>query len=679
MLLIHAYAVAQAFSQEVVTQIDRSMKLQAGRVYGQLVVTASNIVIDGNGVSLKGPGGKTDARKGVAIRVEGVSNVTIKNLNASGWETGLSASHSTQLTIQNCDFSDNFHAPEFGWGENGRRGGIYFESVVDSSILDCRAQRVWDACILVDSHRVQIRRCDFSHTSNTGLKLWQATQNQIENNDFSYGIRKDPGEVHARDSTCVLIESGSDDNVLRGNDCTHGGDGIFVRVLNGWCSSGNLFEQNDCSYANNNGIECWAPENAFLSNKANYCSYGFWLGGSDKTILIGNEASFNGLDEYHHNSPHLPNEGHAGIVFMFGPSSHVLARDNRCVGNNGAGIALVGDLKSQGRAWKAYHWVLEDNLLAQNRWGVFMQFADWVTTRNNRFMDNTIADWHQESAVTRFRQLTPIDVPQNASPLQAGATVDIDGPMIEQTGQPRRFAVSLTGENKRQDRADRQYAWGLDQLTLDNATEFVTTFDETGFHRLGVNVINTNSPIAIGWRDLYIVDGHPELGEEASQWSLLTRPGLGGEVIPDLEHKVVGQNSARVLISPYDGGTAEIQLPGEGSLNIPFRPESHLSFWIKAINPNLHGWQDANPIVDLIEAPGRSLQYSTDQNLLNDPKYNEARAGWRLITIPLTPNDPDGGWQRTGAAIRTINQVRFRFDSWDSQPLQIWIDGCTIE
>lgn len=37
--------------------------------------------------------------------------------------------------------------------------------------------------------------------------------------------------IHARDSTGVLIESGSCDNQLIDNDCRHGGDGIFVRVV----------------------------------------------------------------------------------------------------------------------------------------------------------------------------------------------------------------------------------------------------------------------------------------------------------------------------------------------------------------------------------------------------------------------------------------------------------------
>ena len=190
----------------------------------------------------------------------------------------------------------------------------------------------------------------------------------------------------------MLIESGSNDNRFLRNDCSHGGDGIFIRVLNGWVSTGNVFEENDCSYANNNCVEAWSPRNTYLRNKANHGSYGFWLGASDQTALIGNEASFNGLPDGNHNSPHLPDDGHAGIVFMFGPSSHTVVRGNTCVGNHGAGIALIGDQESQGERWRAYHWIIEQNRLVKNRWGIYMQHADWIDMAANRFTDNAVAD-----------------------------------------------------------------------------------------------------------------------------------------------------------------------------------------------------------------------------------------------------------------------------------------------
>ncbi len=362
------------------TRITQDTTLDPNKHYGQLVIAASNITVDGQGIVLRGGDDKDNKRRGIAISAEGQSHVTLKNIKAHHWETGLQVTDGQGWVIEDCDFSDNFHDPEFGWGENGRRGGIVLTNVHRSRLKNNRANRVWDACVLVDSEENIIESNDFSHTSNTCLKLWHSSKNQVRNNILSHGIRIKPGEVHARDSTSVLIESGSNENRFVGNDCTYGGDGIFVRVLNGWCSTDNLFEGNDCSYANNNGIECWAPRNEFVRNKANHCSYGFWLGGSDQTRLIDNEANYNGLPDGNHNSPHLPDKGHAGIVFMFGPSSHVVAKGNTCVGNNGAGIALIGDLESRGAKWKAYHWIVEGNHLRENRWGLFASMPTGFTS-----------------------------------------------------------------------------------------------------------------------------------------------------------------------------------------------------------------------------------------------------------------------------------------------------------
>ena len=153
--------------------------------------------------------------------------------------------------------------------------------------------------------------------------------------------------MHARDSTGVLIETGSNNNDWFRNDVTYGGDGIFIRPLNRWVLTGNIFVENDTWYASNNCVESWSPGNTFIRNKANYGSYGFWLGGSDHTVLIGNEAAYNGLTNGNHNAPE-PGFSHGGIVIVGGPSSHTVIDGNHTHHNNGAGIAFRGDMGSKG-------------------------------------------------------------------------------------------------------------------------------------------------------------------------------------------------------------------------------------------------------------------------------------------------------------------------------------------
>src|SRR5262249_48613173 len=293
-LLCAALPIVQVRADGDVLVITRDTVLDPNRTYGRIEIKASNLKVDGRGAWLLGPAaGKTSPKpgdfQGVAIQARGVSNVQLRNINARGWETGSKIEDGTRWQIEHCDFSRNFHDPNFGWGENGRRGGLVLERLGGSTIRDCKANQVWDACVLVDSSDNFLEDNDFAHASNTALKLWTSSRNIVRRNNLSYGLRISPGEVHARDSACVLIESGSNDNQFTDNDCTHGGDGIFIRVLNGWVSTGNLFEGNDCSYANNNGFEAWSPRNVYRGNKANHCSYGFWLGASDQTVLVANE------------------------------------------------------------------------------------------------------------------------------------------------------------------------------------------------------------------------------------------------------------------------------------------------------------------------------------------------------------------------------------------------------
>ncbi|MFM7835573.1 MAG: right-handed parallel beta-helix repeat-containing protein, partial [Planctomycetaceae bacterium] len=115
---------------------------------GALIIRKSGVTIDGQGAWLVGApqdsGLATKDYKGTAILAEGVSNVTLRNINARGWETGLVVRHGSGWLIENCSFSDNFHDPDFGWGENGRRGGILLDHVTRSTLLRNRANRVWD-------------------------------------------------------------------------------------------------------------------------------------------------------------------------------------------------------------------------------------------------------------------------------------------------------------------------------------------------------------------------------------------------------------------------------------------------------------------------------------------------------------------------------------------------------
>lgn len=667
--LILVFGLLQVNALETsILEITKDTLLDPGKTYGAIVIKASNIRIDGRDAWVFGAlQSNPSTFKGVGILAKGVTNVILRNVNARGWETGLSIEDASGWVIENCNFSDNFSDPEFGWGENGRRGGILLTRVHNSVVRNCKANRVWDACALVDSNENRIEANDFSHTSDTGLKMWNSSRNSIEKNNLSYGIRIKPGEVHARDSTSVLIESGSNDNRLAGNDCTHGGDGIFVRVLNGWVSTGNLFEGNDCSYANNNCFEAWSPRNTYIRNKANHGSYGFWLGASDKTVLIDNEASCNGLPDGMHNSPHLPRNGHAGIVFMFGPSSHTIVRGNKCVGNNGAGIALIGDIESKGAKWKATHWIIEQNTLESNRWGIYMQYADWVNISANVFKSNIDDDVHDAGGATNV--MIRSGIPKTTRHPKAV----LIGPSMAKVGEN----VVLDASKSTGPARDRlRFRWDLGDGTILTDPRINPVFKQPGFHRVGLTV-NNGQLSDLAWRDLYVVEDIQETGTEAAanQWDWID-PQSTVKFSDDHQTKISGNTATYALVQPYGGGRVNLLYPKSKQAGLSLEGRKHLVFWLKTINENVPSWQGPNPVITLHESETNFVRLTARTDLLAQPPYNEAREGWTYFVAPISGDDE---WTREGGNLQTVNYLTIGFDSWGAPPLQIWIDGLALK
>ncbi len=646
--------------------VTQSMTLDPKKVYGSIVIKASNIVIDGQGATILGTH-KGDPAKfaGIGIQAEGVSGVTLKNIKVKGFETGLSIKDGQGWMVEGCDFSGNFHDPRFGWGENGRRGGIVLERVAKSTLKMNQAHEVWDACVLVESDDNKLLENDFSHTSNTCLKLWNSSRNLIQGNNLSYGIRKDPGEVHARDSTSVLIESGSNDNRFLRNDCTHGGDGIFIRVLNGWVSTGNYFEENDCSYANNNCVEAWSPRSTWIRNKANHGSYGFWLGASDQNVLIENEASFNGLADGNHNSPHLPEGGHAGIVFMFGPSSHTILRGNKCVGNNGAGIAAIGDLESKGKTWNAFHWIIEQNQLTKNRWGIYLQHADFLNLAANEFDQNSSATVEQVENVHGLEsrsEMTEIKLPPKAL---------LRGPSGGKIGQKvilDASGSSDTGNHK------LTYRWQISGGEQGTSPTFEPKFQTPGFYRIALTV-NNGLLSDLAWRDFYVTEDLPELGTEGQPdgWDWVDDSSKVS-FANDEQTRLVGKSSLQAKVSPYSGGrvTLRQRLNGEG---LSLAGKKQLVFWLKTRNENVPAWQDVNPLVTL-RGGDKSLTLNPQADLLSQPPYIEAREGWTYFAVPL---GGDATWKAAGELPEKLTTIELGFDSWGAPPLVIWVDGLGLK
>lgn len=647
-------------------------------LHARLIVRVNGLTIDGNGATLIGPGqvGDTNslAEAGTGILVEGVSGVVIKNLKARGFATGLLLRQVTAASITQCDFSDNYHNPKHGWGELPARGGIVLENVRYSVFSQNRANRVWDAIHLFGSDDNLIEDNDFSHCSNTCAKLWKSSRNKFLRNNLSYGIRidREAGEVHARDSTSVLIETGSDDNYWYRNDITNGGDGIFIRPLNRWVSRGNIFVENDTSYANNNCVESWSPGNIFIRNRANHGSYGFWLGGSDHTVLIGNEAAYNGLTNGYHQAPE-PGFRHGGIVIVGGPSSHSLIEGNYLHDNNGAGIAFRGDVASQGAAWRTEHWVIQQNRIADNRFGIWGRYGQGILMAGNLLTNNTEGNY-----LTNVTDL--MELPAPSAP-EAAPIARLLGPDVAQVGQTVRFDASTSS-----DPAGRSlhYLWYLNGATPGGPV-WERAFDQPGFYRIGLTVHN-GTRASLAWRDLIVTEPvERELGTEgeAGSWGfeLEGNSDARGRVnFRDDAPGLVGNRALHFIPNPYPGAYATSIFPAKRDAKWDFSLGSEIRFWIKALNPNVPGWQNAGPVVRLLGPDGGCLEFkpAKEANLLNDPPYSEGRWLWMPIRIPLAGGE---GWERTTSgevSLEHICGLSVSLDSWGADPFEVWLDGLTV-
>ena len=626
-----------------------------------LLIAADNVTIRGNGATVQGPvvPGRRETLRGIGICLEGRKGVTVEGLVVRGFEIGLKADDCTELTLRENDFSDNYHDPEYGWGDGDRNGGIVLTGVTNSTLTGNRANRVWNGLDLWDCDDNAIRDNDFSHCSNVCLKLWHSSRNVVEDNDLSWGLRMKPGEVHARDSTCVLIETGSDHNIFQRNDITHGGDGVFIRPLNGWLSVGNVFIENDCSYANNNGFESWSPGNTYLRNKANHCSYGFWLGGSDRTVLEGNEAAYNGLPEGKHNAPES-DFGHGGIVIVHGTGTHSVIDGNHCHHNQGGGIVLRGDLGTRGEAWRMQHVIVQRNRLEHNRYGIFARFTDDLFLAGNTFEGNE-EDEHLEDVRGLLRgdgsgREAPSLIMMGPELALVSEKVNLAiGPWRVLVGEEAHFEIvnfiveiaAMAGLVTPVEELDLHWRIGEREVVGPAAVD--PTFTEPGFHRVYVTAID-GGIAGLASADLYVVEEGEELGTEgdASRWRIAQEGHPGDDpavFVEDVEPALVGERSLHLRPEPYGGGTVSLRLPIEAARSRDLTALSSLRFWMRCRNPN-NGFEGPT-VIHLSAGMGVATYVATrdgrPRNLLSQPPYPEGRSGWIRVEMPLA-GSPD--WTR---------------------------------
>ncbi len=281
-----------------------------------IIIRGSNITVDFEGVVLAGSDSSAlpDERAGVGIRIEGGQNVTIRNARVHGYQIGILARGTRNLSLLDNDLSRNWrprlfslveHESLVDWlshhkndGDEWLRfgAGIYLADVQGGEIRGNRIEQGMEGLMLTRSHYLRIWNNTIEFNSGVGIGLYRSSHNQIMHNHASFNVRGYSHGFYRRgqDSANLLLYEQSSHNTVAFNSMTHGGDGLFLWAGQSTMDTGqggandNLFYRNDFSFAPTNAMEATFSRNAFIGNRAAGSEYGLWGGYSYESVIRDN-------------------------------------------------------------------------------------------------------------------------------------------------------------------------------------------------------------------------------------------------------------------------------------------------------------------------------------------------------------------------------------------------------
>ena len=281
-----------------------------------IIIKGDDITLDLNGATLLGTesGADPDRAAGVAIRVEGGSNITIKGGAIHGYRVNILARGTKGLTIDGVDAGSSWkprlyslvehesiadwlsfhHNEKDEWLRYG--AGVYLDGVSGGEIRGVRAEQGMNGLMLTRCDHLRIHDNTIQFNSGLGIGLYRSSDNRILHNRLDYNVRGYSNGFYWRgqDSADLLLFEQSSRNVVAYNSATHGGDGLFLWAGQSTMDTGeggandNLFFGNDFSFAPANAMEATFSRNLFVGNRAEGSDYGLWGGYSFESAVVGN-------------------------------------------------------------------------------------------------------------------------------------------------------------------------------------------------------------------------------------------------------------------------------------------------------------------------------------------------------------------------------------------------------
>lgn len=398
-----------------------------------ITIAADNITLNGNGALLVGA-----ARTGRGVTLLGRRNVQINNVRLQEYYHGIYAQHCQGLHIAECQISATAELPANTlflniWlpAEQAYGGAIMLWDVSDSQLQANDLQHQMNGLLCYACQRLTVRNNLANYCSGFGFHFFASSDCLVEANYADFCCRYEPrGPDHGHmgaDAASFLIVHGSCRNIFRRNFARMGGDGFFLAGLTPqWQHVGcddNLFEANDGSYSPNIAFEAtFSRGNIYRANRANHCSYGFWLGFSRDCVLEQNQihqnrqagiAVENGVGfQVRHNSFQHNRHGillwskyvaaFATAVPANDTSRDWLIEQNRFI-HNGTAIRIAANQDHGIRplpaaapgtpsAPRPHQHTIRANTIHDNRVGIELIAADATLTPDNEFQGNVEAD-----------------------------------------------------------------------------------------------------------------------------------------------------------------------------------------------------------------------------------------------------------------------------------------------
>ncbi|HEX7939750.1 MAG TPA: right-handed parallel beta-helix repeat-containing protein, partial [Gemmatimonadaceae bacterium] len=286
-----------------------------------VVIRGDNITVNLTGVTMAGAGDDDDPDQaaGLAILVDGGSNVTIRGAHIRGYKVAIMARGTRDLRLVDNDLSFNWkprlysgveheslvdwlsyhHNEKDEWLRYG--AAIYLRGVKGGEIKGNTVTQGMNALLATETDSVLVWNNDFSFNSGLGIGLYRSSHNRILHNRVDYNVRGYSEGFYRRgqDSAGILIYEQSDSNVVAYNSATHSGDGLFLWAGQHTMDTGeggandNVFYKNDFSFAPTNAMEATFSRNAFVDNIARGSDYGLWGGYSFNSLVAGNTFALN--------------------------------------------------------------------------------------------------------------------------------------------------------------------------------------------------------------------------------------------------------------------------------------------------------------------------------------------------------------------------------------------------